>query len=124
MKQVIFAATLSLATLIPISAYAFFVCDTVYFPDSGPGVPSRVRLTLSSGPSCSGTQLTVWFCEKAGTTSTFCASSSGFRYERSELLGLNALLAAAAHNQQDVTLHTTNCNGGATGCGAAVAFRP
>jgi hypothetical protein len=116
MKRALLAALL-FAVLAPASAFASYVCDATYFPGT-----SRVRATLTSGASCTGTTTTLWFCEST-STSTSCASSSAARYQVPELVNLHAQLARAADSQQFVTPGTTTCVGGASGCGYYIIFK-
>src|SRR5262245_27290894 len=119
MTKRILTVALFLALLVPASAFASFVCDATYFPGSLP----RVRTTLTSGASCTGTFTTLWFCDPT-SASTACASSSSFRYTTAELINLHNQAARAADTQQSIVPGTTTCVGGASGCGAYLIFQP
>lgn len=119
---VLVAAT---AALAPGRAAAEYVCQADYFPrGSSPLAPSRCRVIVNTLPACAGSAVgTFWYCEK-DATSTLCASGSSMRYERDELLTLFKAAAEAARTGQSVLPSMTTCNGGGSGCGAYLSFRP
>lgn len=110
------------AVAVPTVASADYVCGVAQFPGN-PSVPYRLRVTLSTGASCTGTVSTLWYCEKGvGTTSPSCAIDS-LRFDKPELAALFGQLARAADSQQLVTPSTTSCGDGTVGCGYSVDFR-
>lgn len=117
MKRRVLTAALFVALLAPASAFASYVCDATYYPNT-----PRVRLILTSGTNCTGATQTVWFCDPT-SSATSCASGSFARYEMPELVGLHGQLARAADTQQAVFLGTTTCVGGGSGCAYYVNFR-
>lgn len=114
-KKVLLAAGLSLAILAPSSAFAAYVCQAEYFPS-----PGRIKLITTPTASCSGATSTYWICETTNT-STSCGI---FRYQVPELVGLQSSLASAAASQKPITVSTTSCTGGGSGCLYSVGFKP
>lgn len=105
----------------PTAAFADYVCGVSAFPGSTT-LPYRIRVTLSTGTSCTGTVSTLWFCEKGVGTSPSCAVDS-LRFEKPELNALYGQLGRAADSQQLVYPSTTTCSDGSSGCGYSVDFK-
>ncbi|HZI15391.1 MAG TPA: hypothetical protein VE153_33775 [Myxococcus sp.] len=110
------------AVAVPTVASADYVCGVAQFPGN-PSLPYRLRVTYSTGASCTGTTTMMWYCEKGvGTTSPSCAIDS-LRFDKPELAALFGQLARAADSQQSVIYSTTSCGDGTVGCAYSVDFR-
>ena len=114
LKKLILSATLLLGILAPAAASASYVCSSEYF-----GGTPRVKLVLTTSPSCAGTTTTYWICDPS-LSSTGCGL---LRYSKDEILSLQSSLVSAAHTQQIVFASTTTCQGGASGCLYSLQFR-
>lgn len=105
---------------VPTVASAEYVCSVAAFPGNGSS-PYRLRVTFTTGASCTGTTTTQWYCEQGVGTQSTCALDT-LRFQKPELTELFGQLSRAADSQQQVGRGTTTCMDGTLACGYYVEF--
>ena len=105
-------------------ASAEYVCSVSYRPASNTstGSDGYVYYSTYSGPDCTGTFTSSLYLCSGGSTSSACASSTTYRYERQGLLALYHALTDALIYNTYVYPGQTTCNGGTAGCGSYVTI--
>jgi hypothetical protein len=119
------AGAFSASLLSAGEASADYLCSVTYYPGAGTSVGNEgnVRITVYTGPSCTGSFVDTYYLCTGGATANVCSSVSIYRYERSGLLAMFSALQRAASLDQRVTVGTTNaCYAGGTSCLANVSF--
>jgi len=104
-------------------ARADYVCSVGLRPGSGGmGSEGYLYFSLYSGPDCSGDfKSGNYFCT-GGATSSLCANSVTYKYERHSLLAAyRSALDALIHNAY-VYLGTSTCYVGGSGCAAYLSI--
>ena len=122
-KLLLSCATATVVLAAPTLARADYVCTTGYVPSAGAyGDDGYVYAMLTSQPDCGGNWNGVKYYCSAHATSSYCASSTSFRYARESLLGLAAGLRDAIMNPIPVYNINASCNGGGSTCGGYMQF--
>ena len=122
LKTVIFAlgAFLAVATASR-AALAGYVCGTSYRPGSSSlGSEGYAWFTVYESPDCAGATWGIYYLCTAGATSTSCASSAVYRYDRQSLIAAHRTLVDALTNNLYISNLSTTCIGGGSGCGSYV----
>jgi hypothetical protein len=114
------AVTFALGTS---EASADYVCNTFLLPGASvAGNDGYVLTQLYSAPNCGGGYVsTRYFCS-AGATATWCASNPGYRYDAAKLVAVFSALQRAAIHDELVSVLTSACIGGGSGCASVAQF--
>jgi hypothetical protein len=120
LKNVVLALGAFLAVVTASrAASAGYICGTTYRAASSTlGSEGYLYYTVYSGPDCTGDTLSINYLCSSGATSSVCASSSSYRYDRQSLIALYGSVINALTNNVYVSASTTSCLGGGSGCGA------
>jgi len=99
--------------LAPGLASAEYVCSVTFRPwSSTSGPEGSVSFGTYTGPDCTGDFYGNFYLCSSGATSSVCAQSTSYRYDRQALFYMHRALEDALINNTYIHVAQTTCYGG------------